>query len=193
MKEFESLRLAISSLGHISEEDWTAFRDIWELIEVNRKVDLTAPGQIEQYTYFVIEGIQRIYYLGEDGKEATIVFTYEGDFGGVLDSYLLQTPSKYYYETLSKSVLLRCTKEAFDVVQERHCGIKKAINRALHLGFSGTMTRLAELQSLSSEEKFRKLLERSPHILHMIPHKYLANYIGIDPTNFSKLLNNVKI
>ncbi len=193
MKEFEKLKEAISSLGQISNEEWDAFQDIWELVEENRKVNLTSPGQIERFTYFIIEGVQRIYYLGEDGKEATIVFTYEGDFGGVLDSYLLQTPSKYYYETLSKSILLRCTKKAFDAVQEGHAGIKKAIDKALHLGFSGTMTRLAELQSLSSEEKFRNLLRRSPHILHMIPHKYLANYIGIDPTNFSKLLNNVKL
>jgi len=89
--------------------------------------------------------------------------------------------------------LLRCKKADFDKIQEKHKNIKKAIEKALHLGFSGTMTRLAELQCLSSEEKFNKLLHRSPHILQLIPHKYLANYIGIDPTNFSKLLNSVKL
>lgn len=193
MDEFERLKHAISTLGHFTDLEWEHFKEIWDFISVNRKVNLTSPGQVEQYTYFVIEGIQRIYYLSEEGKEATIVFTYEGDFGGVLDSYLLQSQSKFYYETLSKSVLLRCRKEDFDKVQAKHINIKKIIDKALYLGFSGTMTRLAELQSLSSEEKFRKLLHRSPHILHLIPHKYLANYIGIDPTNFSKLLNNVKL
>jgi len=193
MNEFERLRHSISTLGYFTDLEWENFKEIWEIISVNRKVNLTTYGQIEQYTYFVISGIQRIYYLSEDGKEATIIFTYEGDFGGVLDSYLLQSPSKFYYETLSKSVLLRCRKEDFDKVQSEHINIKKIIEKALYLGFSGTMTRLVELQSLSSEEKFRNLLKRSPHILHMIPHKYLANYIGIDPTNFSKLLNNVKL
>jgi len=75
----------------------------------------------------------------------------------------------------------------------KHQNVRKAIDKALHLGFSGSLTRLVELQSLSSEENFKKLLTRSPHILHLIPHKYLANYIGIDPTNFSKLLNTVKL
>lgn len=193
MNEFEKLKRSILNLGYISEVEWDDLSKIWELVEVSRKVNLTAPGQVERYTYFVLEGIQRIYFLGEDGKEATIVFTYAGDFGGVLDSYLLQQPSKYYYETLSKSKLLRCKKKDFDAIQEKHTAIKLAINKALYLGFSGTMARLAELQSLSSEDKFKRLLQRSPHILHMIPHKYLANYIGIDPTNFSKLLNNVKL
>lgn len=193
MHNFAKLKSTLLQLGQFSEQEWEEFTGIWELISIKRKVNLTSEGQVERYTYFVVEGIQRIYYLGEDGREATIVFTYEGDFGGVLDSYLLQIPSKYYYETLSKSVLLRCKKADFDKIQEKHKNIKKAIEKALHLGFSGTMTRLAELQCLSSEEKFNKLLHRSPHILQLIPHKYLANYIGIDPTNFSKLLNSVKL
>lgn len=193
MEEFDKLKSAILELGNLSDSEWVDFRGIWEIVDVNRKINLTIPGQVERYTYFVLDGIQRIYYLGDDGKEATIVFTYMGDFGGVLDSYLLEIPSNYYYETLSKSSFLRCKKVDFDRMQEKHQSIKSAIDRAIHFGFSGTMTRLAELQCLSSEDKFRNLLRRSPHILHMIPHKYLANYIGIDPTNFSKLLNNVKL
>jgi len=193
MHHLEKLRTTINELERIPDTEWSEFSKIWDLIEVKRKENLTVPGQVERYTYFVLEGIQRIYYLSEHGKEATIVFTYTLDFGGVLDSYLLQVPSQYYYEALSRSLLLRCHKDDFDEMQSRYSSVKKAIEKALHLGFSGTMARLAELQSLSSEQKFRKLLQRSPHILHMIPHKYLANYIGIDPTNFSKLLNTVKL
>jgi hypothetical protein len=58
---------------------------------------------------------------------------------------------------------------------------------------AGVLERLVELQCFSSEEKFRQLLRRSPHILQLVPHKYLANYLGIEATNFSKLLNRVKI
>ena len=180
MKEFQALKDTFDQLGHIPIDVWDEFSMIWELVEFKRKINITSVGQVERYTYFVLEGIQRIYYLDDTGKESTIVFTYEGDFGGVLDSYLLEEPSKYYYESLSKSVLLRCKKEDFDQAQVKHKSIKAAIDKALYLGFSGIMARLVELQSLSSEEKFKNLLRRSPHILHKIPHKYLANYIGID-------------
>ncbi len=67
--------------------------------------------------------------------------------------------------------------------------IQKGTTQAL----SGLLERMAQLQCFSSEEKFKTLLQRSPHILQLVPHKYLANYIGIDPTNFSKLINSVKI
>jgi hypothetical protein len=71
--------------------------------------------------------------------------------------------------------------------------VESMINNGLMMAFSGVLERLVELQCFSSEEKFKKLLKRSPHVLQLVPHKYLANYLGIDPTNFSKLINHVRI
>ena len=55
------------------------------------------------------------------------------------------------------------------------------------------LERQIELQSLSAEDRFRTLLKRRGHVLDMIPHKYLASYLGMDATNFSKLLGTVKV
>lgn len=71
--------------------------------------------------------------------------------------------------------------------------VSSMIRQGLSHTLSGLLERLVELQCFSSEEKFRKLLKRSPHILQLVPHKYLANYLGIEATNFSKLINKVKI
>lgn len=187
------LRAALENLGKITDEDWEAFIPIWEPISAKRKVNLTKPGQIENHVFFVFKGIQRLYHLDAEGQESTIVLTYEGDFGGVLDSFLLQVPSDYYYETLSKSELIKCKYPDFERIVELHPNLRRIFDKALYFAFSGTMMRLVELQSLSSEEKFKRLVSRSPHILNLIPHKYLANYIGIDATNFSKLINSVRI
>jgi len=187
------LRKAIESLGVITDEDWELFVPIWQTVSVSRKVNLTRPGLIENHVYFVLDGIQRLYHLDNEGKESTIILTYGDDFGGVLDSFLLQMPSRFYYETLSKSAFIRCNYSDFEAVLSLRPKLRAVFDKALHLAFSDTMMRLVELQSLSSEEKFKRLLNRSPHILNLIPHKYLANYIGIDATNFSKLINTVKI
>jgi hypothetical protein len=76
---------------------------------------------------------------------------------------------------------------------QHHTGIEILIRQGLTIALSGVLERLVELQCFSSEEKFRTLLRRSPHILGLVPHKYLANYLGINATNFSKLINSVRI
>jgi hypothetical protein len=56
---------------------------------------------------------------------------------------------------------------------------------------SGLEERLVEIQCFNSEDKLRSLLKRSPHILQLVPHKYLASYLGIDATNFSKMMGKI--
>ena len=58
---------------------------------------------------------------------------------------------------------------------------------------AGTLERQIELMIYTAEEKFKTLLTRSPHILQLVPQKYLASYLGIDATTFSKLLGTVKL
>jgi len=64
---------------------------------------------------------------------------------------------------------------------------------ALSQTLAGVLARQIELQSLSAEQRFRALMARSPHLLQLVPHKYLASYLGLDPTNFSKFLGSIRL
>ena len=131
--------------------------------------------------------------MGEDGREVTLVFTYPYSFSGVADSFLLQLPSRYYFETLSPSTFLRASFRDLDDLMLKNHRIERMLRLAISHTLSGVLVRQIELQSYSAEERFRTLLKRSGHVLNMIPHKYLASYLGMDATNFSKLLATVKV
>lgn len=78
-------------------------------------------------------------------------------------------------------------------LMKRHQELEVWARKGLSGAIAGVLERLAEVQSFTAEERFRSLLKRSPHILQLVPHKYLANYLAIDATNFSKLINSVRI
>jgi len=192
-EEFDRLLALMDPEGVLNAEEQKALVSIWQPFSAARRTVITAQGDTEAYLHFVLEGLQRVCHYTEDGKEATVVFTFPPSFGGIIDSFLLQSPSRYTYETLSPSVFIRARFVDFEALMKQHAGIVRAMQLGTARVLSGVMERMVELQCLSSEEKFRRLLQRSPHILQVVPHKYLANYIGIDPTNFSKLMNTVKI
>ena len=187
------LKNLIDSIHPLRDEDWNLFASGWEPIEAKRKEILTQAGEIEKYLYFTTEGVQRIFYFDELQREATLVFIYPPSFGGVLDSLLLQQPSRYTFEALTPSSFIRITAAGLQKLMDSRPAIASLIQKGTTQALSGLLERMAQLQCFSSEEKFKTLLQRSPHILQLVPHKYLANYIGIDPTNFSKLINSVKI
>lgn len=78
--DLESLRKFIAAIHPLNDAEWTAFTEHWQPHIAKRKTILTAAGETERYVYFVLEGVQRAFYLGENEREATIVFTYPPSF-----------------------------------------------------------------------------------------------------------------
>lgn len=193
LSALDSLQQLIFSIQPLSEDDRKAFLAIWKPFSAKRKEILTVAGEREKYLYFVVEGVQRVYYFDEQQREATLVFTYAPSFGGVLDALLLQQPSRYSYETLTSSVFLRASYHDLHTLTLSRPAIEFIVRQGITGALSGVLERLVELQCFSTEERFRRLLQRSPHILQLVPHKYLANYLGMDATNFSKLINKIRM
>lgn len=71
--------------------------------------------------------------------------------------------------------------------------IQALILKTTSFVLKGVLEQIVELQCFTAEEKFRQLLKRSPHVFNLIPHKYLASYLTIDASTFSKLLGSVRI
>jgi CRP-like cAMP-binding protein len=194
MSEYlDSMHQFVQQIYRLNEADWSAFSAIWQPFDAKRKVILTASGEVERYVYFVLEGVQRAYSVSDDGREVTLVFTYAPSFSGVADSFLLQKPSKYFFETLTPSRFVRTSFRQLDALMLSNPAIERLIRLAISHTLSGVLERQIELQSYSAEERFKTLLRRSGHVLTLIPHKYLASYLGMDATNFSKLLSSVRV
>lgn len=187
------LQQFVSRIHPLRPEEMEAFLAPWEPFSCKRKTVLTAAGTTERNLYFVLEGVQRCYCITPQEAEATVVFTYPHSFSGVADSFLTQTPSPYVLETLTASSFLRTNYSQIERLMQQYPNIQAFILKLTALVLKGVLERQVELQYFSAEEKFRILLQRSPHVLQLIPHKYLASYLGIDPATFSKLLGSVRI
>ncbi|HEU4633292.1 MAG TPA: Crp/Fnr family transcriptional regulator [Flavisolibacter sp.] len=189
----EPLQKFIGHIHPLKGEEWNAFAAVWQPFSCKRKTVLTAAGETERHLYFVLDGIQRSFYLGKNNEEATIVFTYPYSFSGVADSFLTQTPSLYFFETLATSKFLKTNYQQIAELMDSFPNIQRLILKTTALALKGVLQRQVEQQCFSAEEKFRQLLARSPHVLNLIPHKYLASYLGIDAATFSRLLGTVRI
>ena len=177
----------------LPDNDLEAFSAIWEAVTVKRKTVLRSPGETERNLYFVLEGVQRAFHIDEEENEQTIVFTYPYSFSGIADSFLTQTPTLYFLETLTHSVLLKTSYNQLSCLMEISHATERMILKTTALALKGVIERQIELGSYSAEKKFTTLLHRSPHLLQIIPHKYLASYLGIDPATFSKLIGRVRL
>ncbi|WP_246269384.1 Crp/Fnr family transcriptional regulator [Chitinophaga oryzae] len=188
----ELLRKTAFSIMPLPDKEWEELSACWTPVTFKRKDMITAAGEVEKYIYFVEEGVQRLFSL-ENDREVTLLFTYIGSFSGVIDSFQLQRPSPWYLEALTHSRMLRLSWADFDRLTRQYPLLDRWVRLGSVAALGGILERHKEILSYSAEQKFRTLLTRSPHVLQLIPQKYLASYLGIDPATFSKLLKSVKL
>ena len=186
MKEF------LSRIHQVEGEILEEYISHWKEYTVPKKTIMTAPNETQKYWYYVQKGIQKSYYLN-DGKQHIIAFTYAPSFTGIPESFFTQTPSKYFLETITDSTFLRISFEKHQQLMQEHRAIETLFRKATEFLLIGMLERYYELMAFDIETRFKSFTQRSPHLLSMVTHKDLASYLRIDSTNFSKLINNVRI
>jgi CRP-like cAMP-binding protein len=153
---------------------------------------IVKPGEIQRNFYFVVKGVQMCYFdTGE--KEHVLNFTYYPFPCTVPGSFFLQQPSTCSLKCLNESEFNCISYDSLQQLFDEHSKIERLFRKMTELLLIGTINRQIELHSLTIEEQFKIFTKRSPHLLQQIPHKYIASYLGINHTNFSKLFNSVKI
>ncbi len=186
------MKIFLSQIHPIEDDVIDEYLSHWEEYALPKNTIMTAQGKTERYMYFVLEGVQKSYYLN-NGKEHIIAFSYPPSFSGIPESFLSQTPSKYFLTTLTDSKFLRISFDKHQELMELHRPIETLFRKATELLLIGTLNRYYELMAFDIETRFTNFVKRSPHLLNMISQKDLSSYLRIDSSNFSKLISKVKI
>lgn len=152
---------------------------------------ITVPGQTQRELYFVKSGVQMSYFDSEN-KTHVIAFTYAPNLCAIPESFSFQIPSKYFLTCLTDSEFEYITYDDLQNLFDQSQQIERLFRRMTEAVLVGMINRHIELHSMAIAERYKTFCQRSPHLLQIVPHKYIASYLGIDPTNFSKLFNSVK-
>lgn len=152
---------------------------------------IVAPGQVQKELLFVKRGVQMSYFESEE-KIHVIAFTYEPNLCAIPESFSFQRPSPYFLKCLTDSEFNYISYDALQNLFDRSQSIERLFRKMTEAVLVGLINRHIELHSLSIEDRFKVFCQRSAHLLQLVPHKYLASYLNIDPTNFSKLYNNTR-
>lgn len=176
----------------ISDENFELLTSNFKSRSFRKNEFITMPGQVQKEIYFVEKGTQMSYFENGD-KIHVIAFTYPPNISAIPDSFYFQSPSDYYLKCLTDSEMYYLHYETVQKIFDRSQEIERLFRKMTEVVLAGIITRHKELQTLSMEERYLAFCRRSPQLLQLVPHKYIASYLGIDSTNFSKLYNSVKI
>src|SRR5580704_8446306 len=181
-----TLKKYVSRYMKLSDEDFNAMAALIEVRNFEKKQKLIRPGETEKYLNLIVKGVVRKYFL--KGREEKVTYiAKENHLINSISSFLSDSPSIYFVETIEPSTVISITKENL----EKLYNSRPDIERLGRLVLTALYTQKEKLEydqmRLSVRERFIQFMHNNADLLQRVPQKYLASYLNIKPETFSRL------
>src|SRR5215204_1499145 len=97
----------IRSQTAISEEELKYISSLTHPKEFAKNTVVLKQGEIERHLSFIEKGLAHYYFVGPNGKEISLLFTFENWFMGEVSSFITKAPSVCFIETLADTRVWR--------------------------------------------------------------------------------------
>ncbi len=158
--------------------------------QIPTQSNLLEAGKVERYIYFLDTGIVKG-YQNIDGKIVVQHLVSEQDFFTSLDSFMTETPSIDYYETITEARILKISKPDFDILQKETTFwgifIKEVTNE--HLGCK--LERVKDFQILTAKERYLKFVNQYPKLALNVSIDNIASFLGMEPQSLSRIRKQI--
>lgn len=181
-----------SSIHIISNEDYGMLAQHFRKKRFKKGEHAVTQGSIQKDLFLVEEGVM-MYCFEVDRASNVLGFAYPPNAAAIPEAFSLQKPSSYYLTCLTDCEVSCISFQALQAMYDRSQQIERLFRKLAETVAVGLIARQIELRSTTMEERFTRFCNRSPHLLQKVPHKYIAAYLDISPTNFSKLYNSKRI
>lgn len=130
------------------------------------------------------KGIIRGYVFDKDGNEITTHFYREDDM--LIGSFIPNVKSEMSLQALEECTILVAGYSEVMSYVNRSAEITEIITEAFKKLNSQLQSRLVSLINLDSSAKYTLFLKEYPNLINRVNHYYIANFLGITPTQLSR-------
>lgn len=182
----ELVRRTLERYVHLSEAEWAAVAPCWQEHAFGRGSSICAVGQVEQRFYIAKSGVQRLSFP-HDGQDICVGFAYDGSWCGEYASFVTRTPARFDVVAITDSVLVGIHHNDLQHLYSTLPVMERWGRLILEELLVGRAVREIEQLSLSAEERYDRLVKRSPQLLQLVSQKDIASYLRMTPETFSRL------
>ncbi len=180
------VRSTIQRYVPLKEHEWERVRVCWKELLFPKGEFISRVGDVEHFFYIVRGGVQRLFFE-HDGTSICLGFSYDHSWSGDYESFLQQKPGRLNVQAITDTALVGIDHADLIALYDEVPAMDRFGRLILEELLVGRATREIEQIALTAEERYRKLVQRSPHLLQLVPQKDIASYLRMTPETFSRL------
>lgn len=164
--------------------------DVLEGILVPKKYQkgeiILREGDICENIYWVAKGLVRQFYYKND-KELTEYMAIEDNIVMSIESLFKEQPSSQQIVALEPTILFALPKKDLEHEAVRNVNIQMLYRKILEESLIISQIHADMLRFESAQERYAKLVKRSPQLVLRAPLVYIASYLQMTPETLSRV------
>lgn len=164
--------------------------DVLEGILIPRKVQkgelLLKEGEVCKSIYWVAKGLLRQFYF-KNGKELTEYMATENTIVMSIESLFREAPSHQQIQAIEPTIIFELPKAALEREAVRNVNIQMLYRKILEESLIISQVHADMLRFESAQERYAKLVKRSPQLVLRAPLVYIASYLQMTPETLSRV------
>ena len=180
----------IDSRISLTQEEISLIEKHFLVEEIEAHTNLLEAGKTERYIYFLSSGIVRG-YQNINGKLIIEHLIDEQNFFTSIESFMSETPSPDYFETVTNCKLLKISKPDLDLLRNYSTKWNTIIESITNEHLNCKMERVRDFQTLSAKERYLKFIKEAPNLALNVSIENIASFLGMEPQSLSRIRKQI--
>lgn len=171
----------------LTEAEKAIFRQHVTVKKLRKHQYFLQEGETCRSVAFVSKGMLRSYLVDEKNNEHIIQFAPEGWFISDISSFINEDKSDLNIDAVEDSELILISKTAHVYLETAVPEFFKFNYTQYRGAYISLQKRLIDMFTLSTDERYTKLLDLYPDITQRVPQHMIASYLGLTPETLSRV------
>ena len=185
----EFFTLAIDKLSPLSEKEQAIIASYIQVKTFSKGELLLRQDEVCKFICFIISGTVIYYQLTNNGEELTTDFAFDGEWVTDNRSRITQTPSHLNIKAWDNTKVVVIQQSDLETLFTNIPSLERVVRLSIEQAYVKLVQWSIDLQTLPAEERYQKLVEKSPQVFKRLPLYHIANYLGIAPKSLSRIRN----
>ena len=172
----------------MTHEELDALEGILVPMKFNKGELILKEGEVCRNIYWVARGLIRQFYY-KNGKELTEYMAAEGTVCMSIESLFKDEPTRQQIQAIEPTILYALPKQALEREAVRNVNIQMLYRKILEESLIISQVHADMVRFESAQERYTKLVKRSPQLVLRAPLVYIASYLQMTPETLSRVRN----
>ncbi len=177
----------INKINIIKEDTFKELQKCFRPLQLRKNDFFAQEGEHAQHVGFLKKGIVRAFFLNQDGKEYNKQFFVGPSIIGAYTSLLTKQSNKIAQQALTDCEILIADFKDMEKLYDKFHDLERLGRKIAEFYFLEKEQKEIEMALLDADKRYLIMREKFPTIELTIPQYHIASYLGISPTQLSRI------